>query len=359
MPEKLKIVVAMSGGVDSSVTAALLQEQGYDVIGVTFHLRPDLDWDAALVRDSGSASDDARRVAEFLKIPFSIVDARDEFRRRVLDYVIREYAAGRTPIPCVVCNREIKWTTLFAEALRQSAGYVATGHYARVERLGEVSHLLRARDSHKDQSYMLSALDQSQLSRTVFPLGTMTKQEVRGIAHRIGLPVADRPESQDLCFVPDGDYRAFLRAQRPDLFLPGSIVNTSGAVLGQHEGLAGYTIGQRRGIRVSASEPMYVQRIDPSTNTLTVGYLHELGHRVLIGDTIHWISGEPPTESFRAQVRIRYAARETEAEVIPQSNGSLRVEFPQPLRDITPGQAVVFYQDEECLGMAFIQEARE
>jgi tRNA-uridine 2-sulfurtransferase len=358
MSAPLKIAVAMSGGVDSSVAAALLAEQGHTVFGLMLRLWVEEGCGMENRCCPPAAIEQAQRVAALLPIPFHVIDAQQRFRNTVVDYTIREYAAGRTPNPCIECNRVLRWGYLLAEARALGADFLATGHYARVAERDGGYRLLCGIDPGKDQSYMLSALGQAELAATLFPLGEMTKAAVREKARDLHLPVAETPDSQDLCFIPDGNYRRFLASQAPNVFVPGPIINRKGEVIGQHEGLAGYTVGQRKGIRLYGPEPYYVLRMDAARNALVVGTARELGGRVLIGDNIRWVSGQVPAVSFSAQVRIRSTARREEAEVIPLSGGALHVEFRRTLRDITPGQAAVFYQEEECLGMALIREAQ-
>jgi tRNA-specific 2-thiouridylase len=268
----------------------------------------------------------------------------------VVDYFVAEYAAGRTPNPCVICNRFIRFGLLLERALAVGATFIATGHYARVRRVGTRYQLLRGLDAHKDQSYFLHALTQAQLAHVCFPVGELTKTEVRAIARRRGLPVAEQPESQDLCFLADGDYRRFLAQRSPHLFRPGDIRDTSGRVLGQHQGLPAYTIGQRKGLGLTAPEPLYVLAIDPTQNALVVGTAQELGQDECRVEKMHYVSGQSPTDAFRATAQIRYRARASEVTVTPLPHETARVRFDSPQRDITPGQFLVLYDDEVVLG---------
>ncbi len=349
-------VVALSGGVDSSVAAALLVEQGHTVTGVMLQL-----WaEPGATRDNLCCTPDAveraRAVADLLGIPFYLLDVRDPFRRAVVDHFIAEYAAARTPNPCIPCNREVRFGLLLRWAQERGAQFIATGHYARVRRVGERYELLRGRDPAKDQSYVLHALTQEQLAHVLFPLGELTKEEVRQIARRKGLPVAEQPESQDICFLADGDYRRFLAQEAPDVVRPGPILDTSGRVLGQHQGLVNYTVGQRKGIGLAVPEPLYVLALDPERNALIVGREEELGQETCLVAGMHYISGEEPPGPFTATAKIRYRHREVEAEATPLPDHWLRVRFAEPQRDVTPGQYLVLYQGEVVLGGGVIAE---
>ncbi|MFN2297390.1 MAG: tRNA 2-thiouridine(34) synthase MnmA [Anaerolineales bacterium] len=352
-----RVVVAMSGGVDSSTAAALLAEQGYDVAGMMLRLWTDPDTEFENRCCSSNAVSLARRVAQRLDIPFHLVDAGEPFRREVVAPMIDQYGRGRTPNPCLACNRAIRWGFMMRHALELGAAYLATGHYARIRKTGAGFELLRGVDHSKDQAYVLASLGQDDLARTLFPLGEMTKTEVRAHARRLDLPVADRPDSQDLCFVPGGDYRRFLKKYAPDIFRPGPILNRKGEELGRHEGLPGFTIGQRKGIRISSPRPLYALEIDVARNTLIVGTADELGHRTLLTEPACWVRGEPPAGAFRARVKIRYTSEEQPSEVRVGGTGGVTVRFERPQRDITPGQSAVFYQGEVCLGAAVISEA--
>lgn len=349
---RTRVVVAISGGVDSAVAAALLVEQGYDVVGIMLRL-----WSEG---DNGSgpanrccapdAQYAAERVAESLGIPFYLVNMAAEFKRRVVDYFVAEYATGRTPNPCVECNRQIRFDLLLRRALALDAQYLATGHYARVRRQGDRYQLWRGVDPHKDQSYVLHVLGQAQLAHALFPVGAFTKAQVREMARERGLPVAERGESQDLCFVSDGDYRRFLSARASQAVRPGPIRDSAGHVLGQHRGLARYTIGQRKGLGISAPEPLYVLALEPADNALIVGTAAELGRDACMAGRVNWIAGQPPGQTFVATAKIRYKAHGAPVTVTVMEDGDVRVQFERPQRDITPGQAIVFYQDEVVLG---------
>ncbi|HXF86251.1 MAG TPA: tRNA 2-thiouridine(34) synthase MnmA [Anaerolineales bacterium] len=351
-----KVVVAMSGGVDSSVAAALLKEQGYEVIGMMLRL-----WSEPGKEDSNrcctpDSMAQARRVAALLGIPFYVIDAKNVFRETVVEYFLEGYARGETPNPCLLCNRKIRWTFLLEHALAVGAEYMATGHYARI-RKGERGkfELLRAVDRSKDQSYVLHVLKQEQLEHALFPVGDYTKAEIRALAERYGLPTASRKDSQDLCFLAGEDYRNFIRRNAAEILKPGEIVTREGKVIGRHTGLANYTIGQRKGLGIASPVPLYVIAKDAVRNALVVGTQEELGSRELMARQVNWVSGEAPREPFRAEVKIRYTAREAEAWVEPMENGEqVRVRFDAPQRDITAGQAAVFYQGDIVLGGGII-----
>ncbi len=346
-----RVVVAMSGGVDSSVAAALLVEQGYQVEGVMlrFWVEP-----GAEVRGNLCCTPEgierARRVADQLGIPFHLLDAQEPFRRAVVEYMIAEYTAARTPNPCVLCNREIRFGLLLDWALGRGFRWLATGHYARVERGEGRVRLLRGRDPAKDQSYVLHGLSQKQLAHALFPLGDMAKEEVRRLAREWGLEVAEQPESQDLCFLPDGDYRRFLARHAPQAVRPGPILDRAGRVLGEHTGLVNYTIGQRKGIGVAAPHPLYVLALDPARNALVVGREEELGWAECEVDGMNYVSVEEPGGPFRATAQIRYRHRGVGVLATPRPGHLLHVRFDTLQRDVTPGQYLVLYDGDAVLG---------
>ena len=348
-----RVVVAMSGGVDSSVAAALLVEAGYDVVGMMMRLWSDPAMGGA---DSNRCCTpgqmgDARRIADKLGIPFYVLDSKDIFRDTVVQYFIDQHRDGYTPNPCLECNRRIRFDWLLRNALALDADYLATGHYARITDADNGLKLLRrGADADKDQSYVLSVMRQEQLARVLFPVGEYPKARVRQIAADLGLAVANRRDSQDLCFLGKGDYRNFLRLHAPDVIAPGPIVNSDGEILGEHLGLANYTIGQRKGLGISSNVPLYVLAMNDIKNALVVGTRDQLGRDSLIAEEVNWISGTPPVDSFRADVKIRYRARPQPAVVEARADGAMRVTFDEPQRDITPGQAAVVYQDDVCLG---------
>ena len=341
-----KVVAALSGGVDSSVAAALLKQQGYEVIGVTLRLWTDPARPPA--SDSVSA---ARQAAEALKIPLHVVDIASQFRQEIVQFFLNGYAHGVTPNPCVRCNRLVKWGVLLGEAEQLGADYLATGHYARKRQMEDGRwQLLRAVDRTKDQSYVLHVLTQEKLARAIFPVGEYPKAQIRDLARNLGLPAASRGESQDLCFLAGEDYRNFIRRNAPEIARPGPILDRQGKRLGEHKGLAYYTIGQRKGLNVSSAVPLYVLAKDPAANSLVVGVEEELGTGNLTVAEVNWIAGEPPTRQFRALVKTRYTAREAPAEIEVLAENQVEVRFEALQRDITPGQAAVFYKDDLLLG---------
>jgi tRNA-specific 2-thiouridylase len=349
-----RVVVAMSGGVDSSVAAALLVEQGYEVIGLMLRL-----WsgDPASGRNRCCSPEDiadARRVAAILGIPFYVLDAQAAFKHHVVDFFVDGYAQGLTPNPCLECNRHIRWGHLYRHAIGLEAEFLATGHYARIQHTDGAYRLLRAADRAKDQSYVLSILGQDQLAHALFPLGGHTKPQVRQLATRFSLPVAERPESQDLCFVGDLDYRSFLRRLKPAGMRPGPIVDPQGRRLGTHNGLTDFTIGQRKGIGVPSSVPLYVAAKLTDTNTLVVGPREILGRTRFDVGGVNWVSGQAPDSRRRVSVRVRYKAREMLGEVRAASERRAEVLLDEALPDVTPGQAAVFYDGEDCLGGGLI-----
>jgi tRNA-specific 2-thiouridylase len=343
--------VALSGGVDSAVAASLLTEHGYDLIAVTLRLRAGQAWRPVPTPD---AIERARRVSDQLGIPFRLIDAQKAFQREVVDPFIAEYAAGRTPNPCVRCNRFLRFGLLMDHALAMGAQALATGHYARVRETQGQYQLLRGRDPQKDQSYFLYRLTQAQLAHVLFPLGGLTKEAVRDMAHEHGLPPAEQAASQDVCFLAGEDYRRFLAAHAPHVLQPGPIRDTSGRMLGQHQGVAAYTIGQRKGLGISAPEPLYVLQIRPEDNALIVGTATELGRDECLVEDVHLISGEMPNRPYHAQAQIRYRARPTPVTVYPLPGGHARVEFDTHQRDITPGQSLVLYDGDVVLGGGII-----
>jgi tRNA-specific 2-thiouridylase len=364
MPDR--VVVAMSGGVDSSVAAALLVERGCEVIGVMLRLwsepAPPVVGGTAEARAnrccSVEAIYDAQGVADRLGIPFYVIDAAQPFKTQVVDLLVAEYTAGRTPNPCLVCNRRIRFGYLLDYARRLGARHLATGHYARIRRSDDGRwQLWRGVDPAKDQSYVLSVLGQDDLAHALFPVGEYAKPQVRLLAAERGLPTASRNDSQDLCFVPDGDYRRFLAGQAPQAMQPGPILDAAGRRLGTHRGLPAYTIGQRSGVGIAAPRPLYVLALDVARNALIVGGEEELGGSWLRTGAVNWVAGQAPDRPFMADVQIRYRATPAPALVTPCSDGTAEAHFRRPLRDIAPGQAAVFYEGDVCLGGGVIAEA--
>jgi tRNA-specific 2-thiouridylase len=359
-----RVLVAMSGGVDSSVAAAILRERGYDVVGVAMRLAPE---PAAGERRRGSCCshedfEDARRVAERMDFPFYVIDMRAEFDARVIGNFVSEYLAARTPNPCVMCNREIKFARLFERAAALEAEYVATGHYARIERDARGRyHLLRAADPAKDQSYFLFTLGQNELKRTLFPLGAMTKNEVRARARALGLVNADKPESQEICFVPDGDYARFVeRAAPAGRLRPGRIVDSAGRTLAAHAGVHRFTVGQRRGLGVSAPAPLYVREIRAQSGDVVVGPRAGLGALGLLARDISLVDPAAAAAAgpIAIDARIRYRHPTLPATLALEEPGRARVSFVNGEGPaVTPGQACVFYRGDEVVGGGFIERA--
>lgn len=358
--ERTRVVVGMSGGVDSSVSAALLVEQGYEVVGVTLRVWP---WKepADAQKKFGSCCspesvDDARQVARKLGIPYYLLNTEREFDRTVIENFAAEYRAGRTPSPCVICNRDVKFGSLLRRALAWEAGAVATGHYARIKQDPITGRylLLKGRDQRKDQSDFLWPLTQDQLAAARFPIGDLTKDEVRAKARALDLPVADKPESQEICFIPDHDYRGFLRQRIPQAFQPGPIVDRRGEVVGEHVGLAAYTVGQRRGLGLTSGRPLYVVELDPSRNAVVVGEDLDLESDRLIATQVNVIAFDRLEHPVSVTAKIRHNHHPAPATIRPLESGGIEAVFDAPQRAITPGQSVVFYQDEIVLGGGII-----
>lgn len=356
---KQRVLVGMSGGVDSSATAALLLAQGYDVIGVTLKLWPQDCVSRAEDKCCGpQAVMDARSVCAQLGIPYYLIDEAAEFQQRVIGYFAAEYKAGRTPNPCVMCNQHLKFGTLLDRARQLGCDWIATGHFARVERTPEGRVLLkRGRDLRKDQSYFLFSLRQDQLASVLFPLGDKTKSDTREVARACALRTADKEESMEICFVPDNDYGRFL--QEAQLVTPhaGEIVDRSGSVLGRHSGIEFFTIGQRRGLGISSSPNLYVVELDVAQNRVIVGTEEELQRTTFQVLNCNWIPFEIPPASLECRVKIRYNHVGADATVVPGPNGTAEVHVHQSVRAVTPGQACVFYQDDLVVGGGWISRS--
>ncbi|HEY7308708.1 MAG TPA: tRNA 2-thiouridine(34) synthase MnmA [Gemmataceae bacterium] len=355
-----RVVLAMSGGVDSSVAAYLLRRQGYEVIGLFMRTGVHGD-DGRADRKKGCCSavdaGDARRVADRLDIPFYALDFENEFNR-IIDYFADEYLAGRTPNPCVVCNNWLKFGQLWSYGRQLNADFIATGHYVRAVRGDHGVELHRAADPDKDQSYVLYGLRREVLPHLLFPIGGHRKNEVRALAREAGLGVADKPDSVEICFVPDGDHAALIRSRRPEHATAGRLVDTSGKVLAEHDGIERFTIGQRKGLGFAAGERRYVLRIVPGDNDVVIGQREELLASALEASQVNWLFDAPPEETLACQAKIRYRHAAAAARVTALPDGRAKVEFDDPQSAVTPGQAVVFYDGPRVLGGGWIESPR-
>lgn len=348
------VVVGMSGGVDSSVAACLLKKQGYDVIGVTMQIWQEKDV-CAVENEGGccglSAVDDARRVANQLDIPYYVMNFREEFQKHVIDYFVREYRTGRTPNPCIACNRYVKWESLLKKSLAIGADYIATGHYAKITRLENGRYTLMRSDSiRKDQTYALYNLTQEQLSRTLFPVGEYEKEKIREMAEEAGLKVAHKPDSQEICFVPDNDYARFIEEETGEKEKTGNFVSLDGKILGQHKGIGHYTIGQRKGLGIAFGEPVFVVEIRPETNEVVLGKNTDVFTGRLTANAINCMAVEHFEKGQEVIAKIRYNHEGARAIISDVGRDSIDLTFPEPVRAVTPGQAVVLYDDIQVLG---------
>lgn len=353
--EKKKVVVGMSGGVDSSVAAYLLEEQGYDVIGATMQIWQDEERDVQ-EQNGGccglSAVDDARRVAQILDIPHYVMNFKKVFQCRVMDYFVEEYLAGRTPNPCIACNRYVKWEAMLKRSLEIGADYIATGHYARIARLSNGRYAVRnSVTAKKDQTYALYNLTQEQLAHTLMPVGEYAKDEIRKIAERAGLPVAHKPDSQEICFIPDNDYAAYIdKAAGERAPKEGNFVTADGRILGRHRGITHYTVGQRKGLNLSMGHPVFVTQIIPERDEVVIGEARDVFGDVLYCDHINYMGMEDLSQPKEVLAKIRYAHAGEQCVIERVAQDTVKCTFRKPVRAITPGQAVVFYEDGYVLG---------
>ncbi len=349
-----KVVVGMSGGVDSSVAAYLLKQQGYDVVGVTMQIWQDESHEE--IENKGgccglSAVDDARRVAAMLDIPYYVMNFKSEFKRDVIDYFVREYLAGRTPNPCIACNRYVKWESLLTRSIQIGADYIATGHYARICELPNGRYAIRnSVTAKKDQTYALYNLTQDQLKRTLMPIGDYTKEEVRKIAEDIGLMVAGKPDSMEICFVPDNDYASFIEKETGVTSVPGDFVDVDGNVIGKHRGVIHYTVGQRKGLGIALGKPAFVVAIRPEQNQVVIGEDRDVYTERLYANNLNFMAVDDIPEPVHVKAKIRYSHEGAYCTVRKIDSDTIECIFDQPVRAVTPGQAVVLYDGEYVLG---------
>lgn len=349
-----KVVVGMSGGVDSSVAAYLLKQQGYDVVGVTMQIWQDESHEE--IENKGgccglSAVDDARRVAAMLDIPYYVMNFKSEFKRDVIDYFVREYLAGRTPNPCISCNRYVKWESLLTRSIQIGADYIATGHYARICELPNGRYAIRnSVTAKKDQTYALYNLTQEQLKRTLMPIGDYTKEEVRKIAEDIGLMVAGKPDSMEICFVPDNDYASFIEKETGVTSVPGDFVDVDGNVIGKHRGVIHYTVGQRKGLGIALGKPAFVVAIRPEQNQVVIGEDRDVYTERLYANNLNFMAVDDIPEPVHVKAKIRYSHEGAYCTVRKIDSDTIECIFDQPVRAVTPGQAVVLYDGEYVLG---------
>lgn len=353
--DKKKVVVGMSGGVDSSVAAWLLKKQGYDVIGVTMQIWQDEEEEVR--QENGgccglSAVDDARRVAWDLGIPYYVMNFKQEFKEHVMDYFVDEYIHGRTPNPCIACNRYVKWESLLKRSLDIGADYIATGHYAQIEYLPNGRYALKkSATAAKDQTYALYNLTQEQLSHTLMPVGAYTKDQIRQMAEEIGLQVANKPDSQEICFIPDHDYAKFIEENTDRNVEPGNFVDMDGNIIGQHEGITHYTVGQRKGLNLAMGHPVFVVAIRPETNEVVIGEAGDVFTDSLICDRVNWMAVDGlHGEEMQVMAKIRYSHKGAPCVIRETGDGRVECRFAEQVRAVTPGQAVVFYDGDYVVG---------
>ena len=349
MKSKGKVLLGMSGGVDSSVSAYLLKKEGYEVIGATFNL-----WDKDTHNKTLSNIKDAKNVADMLGIQFHVFDMREQFKKYVVDYFISEYESGKTPNPCVACNRYVKFQGLIDKARDLNIDFVATGHYAKVEKEENRYILKKSKEESKDQTYFLYKLTQEQLSKTLFPLGNYKKTEIRDIAKKLDLKTANRPDSQEVCFIEDNNHYNFVKEYSQNLTQQGDMVDIQGNVLGIHNGISKYTIGQRRGLGVVTGKPMFVIDIDGESNTVILGSNDDLFKKELIASNLNWIAIDSLEDSMEVDIKIRSTAKSAKGKISPIDNSRVQVIFNTPQRAITRGQSVVFYKEDSVIGGGII-----
>ncbi|WP_102400572.1 tRNA 2-thiouridine(34) synthase MnmA [Haloimpatiens massiliensis] len=355
---KKKVVIGMSGGVDSSVAAYLLKEQGYDVIGIMMRLAPDIKEyeECETSCCSLSAVDDARKVADKLEIPFYVMNFKSEFEEQVIKPFVSEYKEGRTPNPCIACNKHVKFQAFLRKARAIGAEYIATGHYARIEKEGERHLLKKACDPKKDQSYVLYNLTQEQLAHTLMPCSKYTKEEIRAIAEKIGLKVHNKRDSQEICFIPDNNHGKFIENYTNSNSKQGNFVDKEGNILGKHKGIVHYTIGQRKGLGIALGRPVFVSDINPVTNEVTLGDEQDIFKTELLATDMNFIPFDSLEKPMEVEAKIRYSSKPARAIIIPEKEGKVRVVFDQKQRAITKGQSVVFYQDDLVVGGGIIEK---